>query len=60
VETFITTSLEVLENLAKLKFSQVSKTIFDLNKQGLNLLEAEQKMEGRELALIHKFKEGSL
>jgi len=60
VETFITTSLEVLENLAKLKFSQVSKTIFDLNKQGLNLLEAEQKMEGRELALIHKFKENSL
>ena len=60
VETFITTTLEVLENIAKLKFSKVSKAIFDLQKQNLYLLEAEQKMEGRELALIHKLKESSL
>jgi hypothetical protein len=60
VETFITTSLEVLESIAKLKFSNVSKAIFDLQKQDLYLLEAEQKMEGRELALIHKLKENSL
>jgi len=60
VETFITTSFEVLESIAKLRFSKVSKAIFDLRKQDLYLLEAEQKMEGRELALIYKLKENSL
>lgn len=60
VETFVTTSLEVLENLVKLHFSKIAKAIFDLGKQDLNLLEAEQKMDGRELALIHKLKENLL
>ena len=60
VETLVTTSLEVLENLAKLNFTKVAKVFFDLNKQELNLLEAEQKFIGKELALVYKLKEKNL
>lgn len=57
IETFVTASLEVLENLVKLNLSKVAKVLFDLNKQDLTLLEAEQKLPGRELAFIHKLNE---
>jgi hypothetical protein len=55
-ETIVSISLEVLENIVKLNFSKASKALFDLRKQELNLLEAEQKLMGRELALIYKIK----
>jgi hypothetical protein len=57
METLVTTSLEVLENIAKLNFSKAAKVIFDLGKQDINLLEAEQKMTGKEVAIIQKVKD---
>lgn len=53
VETFVVTGLEILENLAKLNFSKAAKILFAIGRQELNLLEAEQKFTGRELAIIH-------
>lgn len=57
METFVTTSLEVIENVAKLNFSKAAKVIFELGKQDVNLLEAEQKMIGKEVAIIKKAKD---
>lgn len=57
VETFVTTSLEILENIVKLNFSKAAKVLFDLGKQNLNLLEAEQNIVGKELALLHTLNE---
>lgn len=54
IETLVTASLEVLENIATLKFSKAAKVLFDLSKQEVNLLESEQKLTGREIAYIHK------
>jgi hypothetical protein len=54
IESFVITSLEVLENLVKLNFSKAAKILFDLSKQEITLLEAEQKFTGRELAFINK------
>jgi hypothetical protein len=59
METFITTSLEVIENIAKINFSKAAKVIFELGKQDINLLEAEQKMVGKEVAIIQKAKEAT-
>jgi hypothetical protein len=59
METFVTTSLEVIENIAKINFSKAAKVIFELGKQDLNLLEAEQKMVGKEVAIIQKAKEAT-
>ena len=53
LETFITTTLEILENVVKLNFSKAAKTVFEIGNRDLNLLEAEQKLVGKELALIH-------
>ncbi len=57
IETVVTISLEVLENLVKINFSKAAKVLFDLTKQDLALLEAEQKMTGKELALIYQLNE---
>lgn len=57
IETVVTISLEVLENLVKLSFSKAAKVFFDLTKKNLNLLEAESKFTGKELALIYKLNE---
>jgi hypothetical protein len=57
IESIVTISLEILENLVKVNFSKAAKLLFDLKKQDLALLEAEQKITGRELALIHKLNE---
>ena len=54
IETFVTISLEVLENVAKLNLSKAAKVLFDLSKQDISLLEAEQKLPGKELAFLHK------
>jgi hypothetical protein len=56
LETILTPSLEVLENLVTLKFSNVSKTLFQIGKQKIALLESEQKLPGSEVAFIHDIK----
>lgn len=59
IETFVTVSLEVLENVAKLNLSKAAKVLFDLSKQDISLLEAEQKLPGKELAFLYTLKEKS-
>lgn len=54
IETFVTISLEVLENVVKLNLSKAAKVLFNLSKKNINLLEAEQKLIGKELAFVHK------
>ena len=53
IETITLTGLEVIENLLSLKFSKAAKALFDINRQELNLLEAENKITGKEMALIY-------
>lgn len=57
LETFCITSLQIIENLAKLKFSDAIKPIFDLTKKKINLIEAERQLKGRELSYIIKIGE---
>jgi hypothetical protein len=57
IETIVTATFEVLENLAKLKPSNVTKPFFDLKRQKMNLLEAEMSAPGREISYIVKAKE---
>jgi len=57
IETFVTTTLGILENLVKLNFSKAAKVLFDLAKQDLTLLESEQKMIGKEVAYLHSLNE---
>jgi len=54
VETLVTTSLSFIENLAKLKLSEASKVIFDLNRTEIRLLKAENSAPGKEVAFINK------
>lgn len=54
METLVTTSLEVAENIAKLNFSKAAKVLFDIGKQDINLLESENKILGKEVAIIQK------
>ncbi|MGM9508205.1 hypothetical protein ACS5NO_10770 [Larkinella sp. GY13] len=57
IESIVTVSLDVIENIVKINFSKAAKALFDFAKQDIMLLEAEQKMIGRELAYIHKLHE---
>ncbi len=52
IETFVTTSLEVLENIVKLNFSKAAKVLFDLKRKELTLLEEEEKLIGKEVAYL--------
>jgi len=54
VETLVVTSLEIIESLVKLNFSKAAKVLFDLGKQNVNLLDAEQKLTGKEIAYIQQ------
>ena len=56
LEALIITTAEVLENIIKLNFSKAAKTLFSINKQAINLMEAELKAPGREFAYIYKTK----
>lgn len=56
-ETLVTASLSFLENIAKLKLSEASKVIFDLNRTEIRLLKAENEAPGKEVAFINKLKE---
>lgn len=53
-EVIVCTTLEVVENVATLNFSKAAKTLFELKKHQLDLLEVEQQMIGKEVAYIHK------
>ena len=57
IETITTASFEVLENIAKIKPSNIAKAFFDLKKQKMNLFEAEMKAPGREISYIVKAQE---
>jgi hypothetical protein len=54
IETLVTTSLTFIENLAKLKLSDASKVLFDLNRTEIRLLKAENSAPGKEVAFINK------
>jgi hypothetical protein len=52
VETFVNVGLEVLENIIKLNLSKVAQVFFDIKKKELTLLEAEEKLIGKEVAYL--------
>jgi hypothetical protein len=54
MKVLITTTLETLENLAKLKLGKIAKTLFSLQEKSYDLLEAEMKAPGKEVAYISK------
>jgi len=56
VEILIVSTLEFIENVAKLNWSKAAKMLFELNKQDFQLYEAERKAPGREVAYISKIK----
>jgi hypothetical protein len=51
-ETIVTIGAECLENLVKVKWSAAVKSLFSLKRQKINLLEAELKTPGSEIAYI--------
>ena len=54
IETLVTVSLSLIENISRLKLSQASKVLFDLNRTKLKLLKAENEAPGKEVAFINK------
>lgn len=57
LETVVTAGAEILENLVKFKWSNAAKSLFSIRKQKINLLEAELKSPGSEVAYIVKTKD---
>lgn len=53
IKSFTITTLEVIENLAKLKLSKVAKTLFEINEQSSKLLEIDENAPGKEIAYIY-------
>lgn len=47
---------EILENVVRLKFSPIAKSIFDLKKRNIDVLIGETKAPGKEMAYISKIK----
>jgi len=54
VETVVTATAEVLENVMKFNFSKAAKAMFALKKRKVQLMEAELNAPGRELAYVVK------
>lgn len=52
MRVFVTSALEILENLATLKFSKVVDSMFSLQSKEIDLLEAQLKAPGKEIAYI--------
>lgn len=52
IETFVTVGLSILENIVKLNLGKASKVFFDIQKKEIHLLEAEEKLKGKEVAYI--------
>lgn len=57
LEIFCVTAATVIENISTLKFSKAVKTIFELNKKEILLIEAEKQFKGREISYIYKLGE---
>lgn len=53
-ETVIVTTLEIIEDLVKFKWSKVAKMYFGFDKTNVELLKAEGNAKGREVAYISK------
>ena len=52
VETIVTTSAEIIEDMAKFRLGKLAKLPFAFKHERIALLEAEQKAPGREIAYI--------
>lgn len=52
--TICINAAQIIEDISKLKFSEVAKTIFEVNKTEIQLIEAERQLKGRELSYIVK------
>lgn len=57
VETVITATLEMIENVARLQPSKVAKSLFNIKRRKVDLLEAELKAPGREISYVVKAQE---
>jgi hypothetical protein len=57
LETVIVTSVELAEDLVKFKWGKLAKGLFGASHRRIELLEAEAKAPGRELAFISKARE---
>ena len=54
MQILITTTLELLENVAKLNLGKIAKTAFSFQEKNYDLLEAEMNAPGKEVAYITK------
>ena len=52
LETIVTAAGEALENIAKLRFGALAKSVFSLKRRRIEMLDAERQAPGRELAYI--------
>jgi hypothetical protein len=57
LETFLTTSGELIDNLVKIKWGKVAETMFTIQHRKLALLEAEMSAPGREIAYVYRTNE---
>lgn len=57
LETFLTTSGELIDNLIKIKWGKLAETMFTIRHRRLALLEAEMSAPGREIAYVYGTKE---
>jgi hypothetical protein len=57
LETMITSAAEILENVAKLKFGSLAKSMFSLKRRKIQIMEAEQQAPGRELIYLSRARE---
>jgi len=52
LEIVFTLPLEIIENIIKLNWSKIPKTLFDIKKNQIDLLISETKAPGREIAYL--------
>lgn len=57
VETVVTTTGYLLENLLKLKFGEIAKMFFSFRKDNIQLMQSELDLQGKEIAFINKANE---
>jgi hypothetical protein len=58
VETLITGTAEMLENLVKIKWGELAKMLFAISARKIDLLEAELKAPGREISYVVHVRSG--
>lgn len=54
LQTVITTTAEIIENLVKVSVGKIAKSLFDVQEKRIALLEAERKAPGREVSYVIK------